>query len=60
MISNTFKMFVIIVPKAIIELIVYRWSLLPAYNRSVYQKLSKWKKGMKNPLEKEKQQQDFF
>lgn len=45
MISNTFKMFVIIVPKLIIEFFVYRFCLIPAYDRSVYQKFSKWKKG---------------
>ena len=45
MISNSFKMFVIIVPKLIMELFIYRFSLLPAYKRSVYQKFSKWRKG---------------
>lgn len=59
-VSNTFKLFVIIVPKAIIEFILYRWSLLPAYKRSIYQKFSKWKKGQINPRDKEKQQQEFF
>lgn len=43
--SNSFKIFVIIVPKLIIELVIYRISLLPAYKRSVYQQFSKWKKG---------------
>jgi hypothetical protein len=51
--SNSFKMFVIIVPKLFIELVIYRISLLPAYRRSVYQQFSKWRKGQLNPRDKE-------
>ena len=36
MMSDSFKIFVIVMPKLIIELVIYKISLMPAYRRSVY------------------------
>lgn len=60
MMSDSFKLFVIILPKIVMECIIYKFCVLPAYRRAIYQKYSSWRKGQTNPRMKEKQQADFF
>ena len=51
----------IILPKVVIELLVYNICVKPAYRRAVYQEYSKWKKGGQDPREsKEQKNKDQF
>lgn len=50
----------IIVPKVLIEIILYNIAVKIAFKRSVYQQFSQWKKGGKSPLPQEKEKNNYF
>lgn len=51
--SDGFRVWAILVPLIVIESYLYFFSVLKAYDRRVYQAHSKWRKGGRNPMEKE-------
>ena len=50
----------IIGTKFVMEIFIYYFSVKPAYNRSVYQEFSKWKKGGRNHFKIEAQRVSFY